>query len=111
VSDAPTVILRPIGVIDLARAPALAVDAATEIRAGRHVIVDLSGVSFIDSSGVASLMNALRRATRAGLGFAVICGEGQARRTIETLRLIDTLNVGADEAEATRRMRHSLRAA
>jgi anti-anti-sigma factor len=104
VPDASTVILRPIGAIDLVRAPALAVDAATEIRAGHHVIVDLSGVSFIDSSGVASLMNALRRATRARLGFAVICGEGQARRTIETLRLIDTLNVGADEAEATRRM-------
>jgi len=111
VSDARTIILRPIGAIDLARAPALAVDAATEIRAGRHVIVDLSGVSFIDSSGVASLVNVLRRATRAGLGFAVICGEGQARRTIEMLRLIDTLNVGADEADATRRMRHHLRAA
>jgi hypothetical protein len=55
-------------------------------------------------------MNVLRRATRAGLGFAVICGEGQARRTIETLRLIDTLNVGADEAEATRRM-HQCRGA
>jgi anti-sigma B factor antagonist len=104
VPGASTVILRPIGDIDLARAPALAIDAATEIRAGRNVIVDLSGVSFIDSSGVASLMNALRRATRAGLGFAVICGEGQARRTIAMLRLIDTLNVGADEAEATRRM-------
>ena len=109
--DASTVILRPIGAIDLARAPALAVDAATEIRAGHHVIVDLGGVSFIDSSGVASLMNALRRATRAGLGFAVICGDGQPRRAIETLRLIDTLNVGADEAEATRHMRHHLRTA
>jgi anti-anti-sigma factor len=75
------------------------------------VIIDLGGVSFIDSSGVASLVNALRRATRAGLGFAVICGDGQARRTIETLRLIDTLNVGADEAEAMRHMRHDLPAA
>jgi anti-sigma B factor antagonist len=110
VPDASTIILRPIGAIDLACAPALAVDAATEIRAGHHVIIDLGDVSFIDSSGVASLINALRRATRAGLGFAVICGDGQPRRTIETLRLIDTLNIGADEAEATSRMRHYLRA-
>jgi anti-anti-sigma factor len=106
VSSAPlTVTLHPTGALDLARAPAFAVDAAQEIREGRAVIVDLSGVCFIDSTGVAMLLNALRRATRAGVGFAVICPDGQPRRTIETLRMLDALNVGADEAEAVTRMR------
>jgi|SRR3954452_23492487 anti-sigma B factor antagonist len=102
------VVLRPIGDLDITCSPRLAVDAGAEIRAGRDLIIDLTDVTFMDTTGAATLVNALRRATRARVGFAIVCPDGQPHRAMTTMRLLDTLNVAADDAAARERMRRYL---
>jgi anti-anti-sigma factor len=55
------------GELDLATAPQLtaAIDAA-QAAGGQRVLVDLAGVSFLDSSGISALCLALRRLAEHG---------------------------------------------
>jgi len=82
------------GELDMATAPALGRALSDAIRgADTRVVVDLSGVTFVDSTGLAVLLNAARRATRAGLSLRVACPSGAARHAIAVARLDETLNV------------------
>ncbi len=54
---------------------------------GKKVLVDLSGVSYIDSSGVASLVEAFQVAKRNQTGFALVSVNAAALRVIELARL------------------------
>ena len=66
-------IVKPAGEIDLGRSPALRVKLGEVIgRNSPRVIVDLSQVSYMDSSGVATLVEALQQC-RAGNQTLVLC--------------------------------------
>jgi len=52
-----------------------------------NVIVDLSGVTYIDSSGVASLVEALQAAKKNGSRFALASTSEPTRRVLELARL------------------------
>ena len=54
---------------------------------GKKVLVDLSGVSYIDSSGVASLVEAFQVAKRNQTGFALVSVNAAALRVLELARL------------------------
>jgi anti-anti-sigma factor len=98
-----TAVLRVRGVADIASAPALGVRAAELIRRREHdIVVDLTEVSFLDSTALSVLLNIARRASRAGLQSAVICPEGRSRTPIRIARLEDTLRVQSSEFEALR---------
>ena len=75
-------------------------EAVTETRL--PLIVDLSGVGFMDSTGLALLLNAHRRMMRRGHGFAVVCPGGQLLRVFEVTDMIDTLHVCPDRPTAVR---------
>jgi anti-sigma B factor antagonist len=62
----------------------------------RSVVVDLTHVGFMDSTGLALLINARRRLSLRRKGFAVVCPPGQLRRVFEITDMIDTLHVCAD---------------
>jgi anti-sigma B factor antagonist len=62
----------------------------------RSVVVDLTNVGFMDSTGLALLINARRRLSLRRKGFAVVCPPGQLRRVFEITDMIDTLHVCAD---------------
>lgn len=98
------VVLRVHGDLDICYAPGVAVQAATEIRAGHDLIIDIAAVPFMDSAGMAMLLNVCRRATRADVGFAVVCPGGAPYRSIEIARLGETLNVCADHHTAIARL-------
>ena len=51
------------------------------------VLVDLSGVEYIDSSGVASLVEAFQKAKKNGVEFALVSVNDSARRVLELARL------------------------
>lgn len=96
-------VLRVRGAADIASAPALGVRAAELIRRREHdVVVDLSEVTFLDSTGLSVLLNINRRATRAGLVSVVICPPGSTRTPIRIARLEETLRVFDGETEALR---------
>ncbi len=54
---------------------------------GKKVLVDLSGVSYIDSSGVASLVEAFQLAKRNRTDFALVSVNASALRVLELARL------------------------
>jgi anti-sigma B factor antagonist len=90
------------GEIDIATSPRLLGvlnQVVTEPRG--PVVVDLTGVGFMDSTGLALLINAHRRLTRRGQGFAVVCPPGTLWRVFEVTDMVDMLCVCPDVESAT----------
>ena len=89
------------GEIDVATAPRLiaALNAAVA-EAARSVIIDLTSVGFMDSTGLALLINAHRRLAARRKGFAVVCPAGPLRRVFEITDMVDTLRVCPDRQAA-----------
>ncbi|SRR5712691_3804330 len=77
-------------------AASLAVVAARE----RTVIVDLEGLEFIDSSGLAALVRARYHARRAGFDLLLAAPQQQVLRVLAITRLIDVFAVHACVDEA-----------
>ena len=59
------------GELDLTTSPELADALRREIEAGKHVVLDLSNIAFIDSTGLSTLIGALRSAESNGASLAV----------------------------------------
>lgn len=68
----------------------------------KAVVVDLTRVGFMDSTGLALLINANRRLTLRRKGFAVICPPGPLRRVFEITDMVETLHVCADQESAAK---------
>ena len=64
------------------------------------LVVDLTDVVFMDSTGLALLMNARRRVVRAGQGFAIICPRGPIARVFEIADMVESLRVCPDQESA-----------
>jgi anti-sigma B factor antagonist len=88
------------GDIDLEGSPAARKVLLEAVALGQPVYVDLSGVSYIDSSGIASLVEALQRARHGGTGFALASVSDSARRVLELARLdrVFTIHASLDDA-------------
>lgn len=89
--DGDVVVLTLRGELDMQTVPRLRkalADALTS--ADGAVLVDLTDVVFIDSTGLAALLNALRRLTRARRRMMLVAGEGPVRRLLELTRLDST---------------------
>jgi anti-anti-sigma factor len=82
------------GEVDIESAPQLAAAVYDAFASGRHVVIDLSAVAFLDSSGLNVLLDAWRDADRVGLGLSVVAPPGSpARRILDLTELSDTLVV------------------
>ena len=80
--------LSLVGELDAAAAPRFVGQAADALRTGaRRLFVDLEGVSFIDSGGLAALLNVLRRATAAGAPMVLVRPQPRVRDLLEQTRL------------------------
>jgi anti-anti-sigma factor len=89
------------GELDAASAPALRerlVEVATRGRG--PLVIDLTALNFIDSTGLSVLLNAKRRLTRRGRGFALVCPPGHVYRILEVTQLLDTLDCHASREDA-----------
>jgi anti-sigma B factor antagonist len=64
------------------------------------VVLDLSETTFIDSAGISTLLNGLRRLTRLRRKLIVVCPPGPARRVFETLGLVGTFEIVDSLGEA-----------
>ena len=81
-------IVAPQGEIDLSRAPSLRTHlAAAQASRPRKLIVDLADVSYMDSSGVATLLEAMRTIQRSGGRLILCCLQDKVRSIIEITRL------------------------
>jgi len=75
------------GDIDLQTSPAARQALLGAVGKGRNVVVDLARVTYIDSSGVASLVEALQTARKAGHGLALAAVSESALRVLKLARL------------------------
>jgi anti-anti-sigma factor len=64
------------------------------------VLVDLRGVTFIDSTGLSTLLNALRRLTRARKRLLLVVGKGSVLRMLQLTRLEETFALYRSPGEA-----------
>jgi anti-sigma B factor antagonist len=89
------------GELDIATAPRM-LGALNEAIADMDapLVVDLTDVVFMDSTGLALLMNARRRVVRLGHGFAIICPTGPIARVFEIADMVDSLRVCPDRETA-----------
>jgi anti-sigma B factor antagonist len=82
------------GELDIASALALAGPLSAIANDGDgSVVIDLSGLSFMDSTGMSVLLNARRRLTRQGRGMLVVCPAGAVLRVFELTSMVETLRV------------------
>ncbi len=84
--------ITPTGEIDLFTADRLEAALSAALRlAPEIVVIDLSGVTFLDSSGVHRLLAGHRRATARGVRLVIVPGPESVQRTFALCGLLDVL--------------------
>ncbi len=94
------VILRPVGEIDLHCAAMLRQQLSQAQGSPGRVVVDLTGVPYMDSSGVATLVEAMQVSRRTG-GTLILCALQEKVRSIFEIARLDmvfTIVATTDEA-------------
>jgi anti-sigma B factor antagonist len=95
--DDRTTVIAVDGEIHVNTAPEFSGVLSASLAAGRtRLVLDLTGVMFIDSTGLSVLLNALRRITRAGGAMAVVCSNPTVLRLFEITKLDSTFDLHTD---------------
>jgi anti-sigma B factor antagonist len=82
-----TAVIALTGDVDLQSSPAVRQKLLGCFEDQTKVVVDLSGVTYIDSSGVASLVEAFQMARKKGGAFALVSVSPQVMRVLSLARL------------------------
>lgn len=94
-----TVVVALVGEIDLQRSPEVRKALMELMFDRRDVVVDMGRVIYIDSSGIASLVEAYQMARKQGSRFALAAVSGAALRVLQLARL-DKVFAIAETVEA-----------
>jgi anti-sigma B factor antagonist len=95
--DERTSIIAVEGEIHVSTAPEFSGVLAASLESGHtRLVLDLSGVMFIDSTGLSVLLNTLRRVTRAGGAMALVCSNPTVLRLFEITKLDSTFDIHAE---------------
>ena len=97
-----TTIFDVSGDIDFANSPEVRLSVLHEIREGRtsRVVVNLTHVRYIDSSGVASLVEGLKESRDLGSRFVLFGLSPSARELLQLSRLIKVFEIYDTEEQA-----------
>jgi len=97
-----TVILEVVGDIDLASSPEVRKVLLQELRVSRtpRVILNLKSVRYIDSSGVASLVEGLKASRDGGSRFMLFGLSPIAREVLQLSRLLRIFEIYETEEQA-----------
>jgi len=88
------------GELDMADAVSVAAALAAVVAREPEIIVDLAGLEFIDSSGVAALARGRKQARHAGGDLRLAAAQQQVLRVLTLTRLIEAFPVHASVDEA-----------
>jgi anti-sigma B factor antagonist len=80
--------VRPVGELDMSTAPELESSLESASEAAREVIVDLSGLEFMDSTGLTLLTRWSLAAERDGFNLALAPGNDRIQRLFEITHLL-----------------------
>ncbi len=96
-------IIEVSGEVDLYSSPTMRNALLKLVRAkAMAIIINLKGVSYMDSSGIATLVEGLQRCREYGGSFRLAELKPDVRRVFRLARLTDAFEIYADEAEALR---------
>jgi anti-sigma B factor antagonist len=99
--DDGVTVVRVAGELDVATAPQLRQEAVRLIAAGRRcLVVDLTEVRFLDSTGLGVIVGVLKRARTHGGDVAVAGAADHVRKVFELTRLSDVVAMAATADEA-----------
>jgi anti-sigma B factor antagonist len=94
------------GEIHVSTAPELSTRLAASLDRGvTSLVIDLSEVEFIDSTGLSVLLNVLRRVTQRGGSLVIVCTNPTVLRLFEITRLESTFEIVTTREEALARAR------
>ena len=101
--DGPASVIYVTGDVDLYSSPQLreTILDLFQNRSQERVIVDLSKVEYIDSSGIASLVEGLQEAKRRKGRFVLTGLNEGPRHVLELTRLLNVFEIAKSEEEAT----------
>lgn len=85
--DGGAMVVSFTGDVDLQSSPEARKALLAALSQGKGVVADLGGVGYIDSSGVASMVEALQTAKKSNQGFAIANVSEAALRVLELARL------------------------
>jgi anti-sigma B factor antagonist len=92
--DPDTRVISVSGEIHVTTAPEFSQRLNDAIVAGtKGVVIDMSGVEFIDSTGLSVLLNGLRRVTRADGSLSLVVSNPTVLRLFEITRLDSTFDI------------------
>lgn len=92
---------RVAGELDLATAPVLRERLVARLTSGHpNLVVDLTDVGFIDSTGLGVIVGLLKRARTLGGDLRLVCPGASVRRVFEITALDRTFALAATVAEA-----------
>ena len=102
-SEANYDLLQLSGEVDLHFSPTLREKILGSLKAGKALLVDLEKVSYIDSSGIASLVEGFQTAKSAKLNYGLLNVSTPAMQVLTLTRLdkIFSLYSSADQFEAS----------
>lgn len=90
------------GEIDLAAHDVLLKEILQTVHStATQLIVDLGGVSFVDSGGVGVLVNGYHSAREAGCGYRVVNAQGMVRQVLEITGVLAALSDGSPSQRLT----------
>ena len=96
-----TLVIRPQGEIDLGRSPDLRKKMGEFIASSpQKIVVDLSGVSYMDSSGVATLVEALQQCRTGSISLTLCAMQDRVRSIFEIARLDMVFTIATTIEEA-----------
>ena len=107
--DAQTHLIAVRGEVHVSTAPEFSERLNDAIAGGKTgVVIDMTGVDFIDSTGLSVLLNALRRVTRQQGTLALAVSNPTVLRLFEITRLDSTFDIAPTREEAIARVRRGL---
>jgi anti-sigma B factor antagonist len=99
-SEGDTTIVALSGDVDLDSSPQVRTVLLESIGEKRGVLVEMSDVSYIDSSGIASLVEAYQSARLGSTPFALVAVSDAAMRVLELARLDQVFSIHASILDA-----------
>jgi anti-sigma B factor antagonist len=103
--DERTHVVAPSGEVDIVTAPQLGRRLLGLVDEGKtSMIIDLSRVTFMDSSGIGVLVNALRQLTKRHGRLVLVCPTERVLRPFEVTGLVEHFPIVASRNEALGRL-------
>lgn len=95
------VVVSVMGEIDLATSPALREALDDAVSRGPNVVVDLTGTTFLDSTGLSDLVRGREEATDKGRQFHLVVTNPRVHRVLEITGLSEVFLIHESLASAT----------